>query len=217
MFKLTKTRKLLLLLILAIYLPSKHFNVVSTLFLDWYDIATLHIVKWTLKKRYVRQLWNLQRWKTSNQRCLFQCWFEQRYTTSKQRCHFQRRFSQRWATSKQCCESDHLKKIKSKPRVKNKIIFLSFKEYTGLKIFFILFSILRGIYKRIFSEPQISLKHQIYWIAKTIFKPSHVVKCQLVFNFTRRQVQVHYDYRSFNFIFIFKTCYKIVVPPFNSN
>ena len=48
----------------------------------------------------------------------------------------------------QSCEYKRLKKIKTKPRVKNKIIFLSFKECTGLKIFFILFSILRGICKR---------------------------------------------------------------------
>ena len=41
------------------------------------------------------------------------------------------------------------KKIKS--RFKNKIIFLSFKEYAGLKIFFILFSILRGLCKRRFA------------------------------------------------------------------
>ena len=56
-------------------------------------------------------------------------------TTLKQRCVFQRRFSQRWATSKQRREYDHLKK-KIKPRFKSKIIFLSFKEYAGLKIFF---------------------------------------------------------------------------------
>ena len=52
---------------------------------------------------------------------------------------------------------------KMKPWFKNKIIFLSFKGYGGLRIF---------------------------------------VKYQLVFNF-KRQVQAHYDYRSFNFICIF--------------
>ena len=41
------------------------------------------------------------------------------------------------------------KKIKS--RFKNKIIFLSFKQYAGLKIFFSLFSILRRICKRRFA------------------------------------------------------------------
>ena len=94
-------------------------------------------------------------------------------------------------------------KKKIKPWVKNKIIFLSFKEYTGLKIFFILFSILRGIYRRIFAESQKFLKHWIYWITKTIFKPCHFVKCQLVFIFTKRHVQARYDYQSFNFIYIF--------------
>ena len=135
-------------------LPSKHFNVVSMLFLGWNDVATSHNVKSTLKQCCVRQCWSLKHWATSNQRCPFQRWFEQRLTTSKQRCHFQRRFSQRWATLKQRCEYDHLKNIKIKPRFKNKIIFLSFKEYAGLKIFFILFSILRGICKTRFAGPQ---------------------------------------------------------------
>ena len=43
------------------------------------------------------------------------------------------------------------KKIEIEPWVKDKI-FLSFKEYTRLKIFFILPSILGGIYKRVFTE-----------------------------------------------------------------
>ena len=42
--------------------------------------------------------------------------------------------------------------MKIKPRFKNKIIFLSFKEYAGLKIFFTLFSLLRGICKRKFLQ-----------------------------------------------------------------
>ena len=42
----------------------------STLFLGWYDIATSHNVKSTLKQRCVRQLCNLQR-------CVFQRWIEQ--------------------------------------------------------------------------------------------------------------------------------------------
>ena len=55
--------------------------------------------------------------------------------------------------SKQRCEYDHLqKKIKIKPQVKKKIIFLSFKEYAGVKTLFVLFPILRGICK--FAEPQ---------------------------------------------------------------
>ena len=97
---------------------------------------------------------------------------------SKQRCHFRCRFSQR-------CEYYHFKK-NTKPRVKTKIIFLSFKEQAALKIF-ILFPILRGICKRIFAEPQKFLKHRIYRITKTMFKPSHFVKCQLVFNFTMKK------------------------------
>ena len=40
----------------------------------------------------------------------------------------------------------------------------------------------------------------IMWITKTVFKPSHDVKCQLVFNFIRRLFQAHYDYCSFNFM-----------------
>ena len=79
--------------------------------------------------------------------------------------------------SKQCWKYYPLKKKKKKlkPQVKNKIIYLSFKEYVRLKIFFILFTILRGICKRIFAELQRFLKHQIYWNSKTIFKPSHFV------------------------------------------
>ena len=40
----------------------------------------------------------------------------------------------------------------------------------------------------------------IMWITKTVFEPSHVVKCQLVFNFIRRLFQAHYDYCGFNFM-----------------
>ena len=79
-----------------LYVPSKHFSVVSTLFLGWYDVMTWRKVKSTLKLRWVSQCWNLQRWTTSNQRCPFQRWFKQRQTTWKQRYNFQRRFSQRW-------------------------------------------------------------------------------------------------------------------------
>ena len=120
----------------------------------------------------------------------------------KQHSHFQCRFSQLWSTSKQLCEYDHLNK-NIKPWVKNKIVFLSFKEYTGLKTFFSLFPILREICKKIFAETRQFLKHRIYWLKKTILKPSHFVKCQLVFNFTKRKVHAHYDYRSFIFICIF--------------
>ena len=64
--------------------------------------------------------------------------------------------------SKQRCEYDHLKEIKSKPPVKNKVIFLSFKEYTGLKTSLISFLILRKMCKRLFAGPQKFLKHRIY-------------------------------------------------------
>ena len=61
---------------------------------------------------------------------------------------------------------------------------------------------LRGICKRIFEDAHKFLKHRIYRLTKSIFKPSHFIKCQLVFNF-KKQVQAHYDYHSFNFIWIF--------------
>ena len=53
------------------------------------------------------------------------------------------------------------KEMKIKPRVKNKIIFLNFKEYVGLEIFFILFFILRGICKSLFYRAVKFLKHWI--------------------------------------------------------
>ena len=73
---------------------------------------------------------------------------------------------------------------KIKPRFKNKIIFLSFKEYAGLKFFFVWS--FYPICKRIFAEPQRFLKHRVYWITKSIFKQSHFLKCHLVFNFKRQ-------------------------------
>ena len=101
----------------------KRFNVVSTLLLGWYDVATSQNVKLTLKQRCERQRLNLERWTPSNQRCfnfVFQLWFEQSYHFQRrlsfsfeQRCHFQRRFSQHWAMLKQRCEYDHLKKNKN--------------------------------------------------------------------------------------------------------
>ena len=111
------------------YTPSKHFKVVSTLLLGWYDVSTLHNVKSTLKQLCVLQRWNLQR-----------------STTTNQRCHFQYRFSQRWAT---------LKKMKIKPRFKNKIIFLSFKEYAGHKSFFISPHFKRNLQKNICKASKI--------------------------------------------------------------
>ena len=116
--------------------PSKHFNVVSTLFLGWYDVVTSNQrqikscerwknVKLTLKQRCIHQRWSLQPWATSNQRFQFQRWLEQRQSTSKQRCHFQWRFSQHWATLKQRYEYDHMKR-KPTRQIQNNI--LCFKE-----------------------------------------------------------------------------------------
>ena len=47
---------------------------------------------------------------------------------------------------------------------------------------------LREILKWTFAEPQKILKHWIYRITKSIFKPSRFVKCELVFNFKRQLV-----------------------------
>ena len=63
------------------FIPSKHVNVDSTLFLGWYDVTTSHNVKSTLKKRYVRQSCNLQRSTTLKKRCVFQRWIEQLSTS----------------------------------------------------------------------------------------------------------------------------------------
>ena len=52
--------------------PSKYFNVGSTLFLGLYDAATSHNVKSTLKQRCVYQRCNLQRLATLKQHCVFQ-------------------------------------------------------------------------------------------------------------------------------------------------
>ena len=57
-----------------------------------------------------------------------------------------------------------INKIKIKPRVKNKIIFFMLQRirWTMLKIFFVLFSILRGICKRIFAGPEKSKNMELY-------------------------------------------------------
>ena len=47
-----------------IYKPNKHFNVVSTLFLGWYDVAKSDNIKSTLKQRCARLCLNLQLWIT---------------------------------------------------------------------------------------------------------------------------------------------------------
>ena len=93
---------------------------------------------------------------TSNQRWNNVVYVNVEIYNVQQRCHFQRRFSQSWATSKHSCEYGHLKKKKkNKPRFKNKIIFLSFKEYYGLTIFFIFPHIQRTLQKHIVRASKI--------------------------------------------------------------
>ena len=58
--------------------PSKYLNVLLTLLLVSYDVATSNNVKSTLKQHCVCQRWNLQPWATSNKRCLFPYCFKQR-------------------------------------------------------------------------------------------------------------------------------------------
>ena len=115
---------------LIIVISQRTFQRQFDVIFRWYDAATQHNVKSTLKQRCIRQRWNLQRSTTFKRRCVFQRWIEQR-------CHFKRQFSQHWETSKQRCKYDYLKKKIFKPWFKNNIIFLSFEEYAGLKIFFI--------------------------------------------------------------------------------
>ena len=50
---------------------SKHFNVGSTLYSGWYNVAMSHNVKSTLKQRCVLRRWNLQRWTTLKQHFVF--------------------------------------------------------------------------------------------------------------------------------------------------
>ena len=107
---------------------SKHFNVGSTLLLGWYDVATRNNHKSTLKQHCVPQRRNLQRWTTSNQRCVFQLQYEQHRTTSKQRCYFQHRVLQRWVTSKQRCGYDLLQNNQNKPWERVKLYFSALNE-----------------------------------------------------------------------------------------
>ena len=85
---------------------------------------------------------------------------------------------QHWAKSKQRCKYHHLKK-KASSQKQDKIFELHRIHWTQNLLYF--FTLLKGIYKRIFAEPQKFLKHRIYWITKTTFKLSHLVKCQSVF------------------------------------
>ena len=114
----------------ASFKPSKHFNVGSTLLLGWYDVATSHNVKSTLKQRCVRQRWNLQRWNNV-------VYFNVELNNVRQRRNNVVIFNVDFHNLGQRRNNWNMaiwKKIK--PRFKSKITFLSFKEYAGLKIFF---------------------------------------------------------------------------------
>ena len=104
-----------------------------------------------------------------------------------------------FTTSKQRCEYDHLKKNQVSIQKQNNIFHLQ-KICWAQNLHF--FPIWREICKRILPESQKFLKRRINWITKSMFKTSHVVKYQLVFNF-KGQVQAHYYYRNFCYIRIF--------------
>ena len=82
--------------------PSKHFNVVSTLPLSWYDVVTLGNAKPMLEKRYIRQRWSLQRWTMLDKRCIYVNVDinNVNISASKKRYHFQCQVLQCWRTSK---------------------------------------------------------------------------------------------------------------------
>ena len=103
--------------------PSKHFSVGSTLFLGWYDLATPHNVKSTLKQRCVRQSWNLQRSTTLKQRYIFQRWNVRQRRNNV--AIFNVDFHNVGQRRNNVGNMTIWKKIKS--TFKNKIIFLSFK------------------------------------------------------------------------------------------
>ena len=71
------------------------------------------------------------------------------------------------------------KKRKKRLDSKTKQYFWASKNMLDSK-FSSFFPILRGTCKRTFQEPQKFIKHRICWVTKSIFKPSHFVKCQLV-------------------------------------
>ena len=116
----------------VLYISGKHFNVSSTLFLSWYDVATSHNVKSTLCTSTLKFItWNnvettlcssTLNWTTLNNVETTLSFSTSIFTTLGN----VETTLQIWPFEK-----------KIKPRFKNKIIFLSFKEYAGLKIFFI--------------------------------------------------------------------------------
>ena len=98
---------------------------------------------------------------------------------------------------------DHLKKNKNKAssQKQNNVFGLQRIHWTQNLLHFILHC-RRNMQKNICRAAKF-LKHQIYWITKTICKPSYIIKFQLAFNFARKHVKARYYYRSFNFICIF--------------
>ena len=113
---------------------SKHFNVGSTLFLDWYDVLTSHYIKSTLKQRCVRQRWNLQRLTTLTILTLYILTLN--WTTLgnvEATLSFWTSIFTMLGNVKTALRIWQFGK-KINRWFKNKIIFLSFKQY-GLKIF----------------------------------------------------------------------------------
>ena len=68
-------------------------------------------------------------------------------------------------------------KKKNKPRFQKQNNIFELQGRCWTQSFLLFFPILRAICKRILVEPQKFLKHRIHWITKSIFKPSHLVKC----------------------------------------
>ena len=181
----------------VLYIPSKHFNIISTLFLSWYDVATSHNVKSTLCTSTLKFI----TWKNVETTLCFSTLNWTTLDNVKTTLSFSTSIFTTLGNVKTTLQIWPFEKT-IMPRFKNKIIFLRFKHNMLVLKFSSFFPTFRGICKRTFVEPQKFLKHQIHWITKSMFKPSHFGKCQLVFNF-KRQVQGHYDYQSFNFICIF--------------
>ena len=172
---------------LEISQPSKHFNVGSTLFLGWYETT---LCTSTLKFTTSNNVETTLCISTFN-------WLIDRLTFS---FIFNVDFHNIGQRRNNVANMAIWKKVKNKIQKQNNIFDLQRICSTQNLLHF--FPILKRICKRIFAELEKSLKHQIYWITKSIFKLSHFVKCQSVFNF-KRQVQAHSDYRIFYFICIF--------------
>ena len=109
---------------------SKHFNVGSTSFLGWYDVATSHNVnqRWSNVVYVNVEIYNVEQlnWIT----------LDNVETTLS------------FSTSIFATLGIWPFEKKYKPRFKNKIIFLNFKEYVGLNIFLHFFPILTLSWRR---------------------------------------------------------------------